>query len=77
MSNGMMNTPWVVDGQATECRCPVCGEWVPLRRSQTGKPHSFCPSCGLQLFFRQEPCIRALEADIRSERGEFARAAKE
>lgn len=44
-----------------EFKCPVCGEWIPLGASKSGKPHGFCSECGLQLFFRRKPCIEALQ----------------
>src|SRR5260221_2057591 len=42
--------------------CPVCGESLPLRVAQTGKPYCHCDSCGLQLFFRGKTGIQKLKA---------------
>ncbi len=49
-----------------EIKCPVCGAWVPLGASKSGKPHGFCGGCGLQLFFRRKPCIEALRVALES-----------
>lgn len=52
--------------KGAEVKCFICGEWIPLKESKSGKPHGFCRACGLQVFFRQQACIDLLVAGLKS-----------
>ena len=40
--------------------CPCCGEPMPPRPTQRGKPHYICDPCGVQLFVRRQEGIERL-----------------
>jgi hypothetical protein len=43
--------------------CPLCGKQREIRTSKNGKPYVVCDSpCGLQIFVRREPGIKALQS---------------
>lgn len=56
---------YMLNGKVVSWRCPVCGSWIHLQKAKNGKPHGFCKSCGLQVFFRQPLSIEILEEAAR------------
>jgi hypothetical protein len=52
-----------------EFKCPLCSTWIALKPMKNGKPHGFCRSCGLELFFRLESTVKALEISLKSKSG--------
>jgi hypothetical protein len=61
----------ILDG--AQVKCFLCGEWIRLRPTKGGKPHGFC-RCGLELFFRREEAIQALEIALKSGQTDVVRS---
>jgi len=38
-------------------RCPICEEWLIVKRSRRDKPYVVCNECGVQMFVRYEKGI--------------------
>ena len=58
-----------------EVKCFLCDEWIPLRPTKgTGRPHGFCRSCGLELFFRKDAAVEALEIALKEGQTGLVRA---
>lgn len=64
---------WLIGGRTVELRCLACSSWIPLYRTERGKPHCFCSSCGLQVFFRRMQSIAALEGFAAANRVDLVR----
>jgi len=62
-----------VELEDAEVKCFICGSWVSVRPTKSGKPHAFCSACGLELFFRKQECINALVIGLKEKKTNFVR----
>jgi hypothetical protein len=56
-----------------ELKCPICGAWIGLRPTKSGKPHAFCNECGLEMFFRKQASIDAIRIGLKEKKTDFVR----
>jgi len=38
-------------------RCPVCEDWLPVKKSKRDSPYIVCNNCGVQMFVRYKEGI--------------------